>query len=513
MLIAETLCLSVLIVMLFRREAKIKDRLSTRPAAGKALTVGVLMLVALMFALELKLSPVRNDLTGTDSNVFLYVGRSMLAGKVPYKDLFDHKGPVLYFIEYAGLLIGSGSFTGVWAIELICAFITALFFFKIARLFTESTAVSLLSVFFVMMLSSLGFFQGGNLTEEYALPWIAVSLYYVLSYFVKGAYKPMQIIPIGAGFAFVLLLRVNMVGLWGALILAVMISLIKDKKIADVFKCALFFAIGCAVVFVPVLVYLIRTDSLRDMIEYYLLFNFSYAGSGPSLRSAAGLLFDCLKYAGVSVFFIAYAAFSERKSKSLWVDLAALALAFLSSAVGGNNYIHYGIILIPFFVLPAVISIEPLIGLAAKNTGGVKKGVEAAVAAVCCLGLIAVPAASFYRVKGTKAQPDEVCEYIEANTAEDSDVLVLGNQCSVYLKTGRKTENKFFFQEPPIKVSGEIYDEFMAELESKPSDHIILYDGYYDKSERVVAYLDGKCESGEYRLEDHNGFDVYVKER
>lgn len=512
MLIAETLCLSVLIVMLFKREAKIKDRLSSRPAAGKALTVGALMLIALLFALELKLSPFRNDLTGTDSNVFLYVGRAMLAGKVPYKDLFDHKGPVLYFIEYAGLLIGRGGFAGVWAVEVIFAFVTALFFYRIARLFTESAAVSLLAVSFVL-LSSLGYFQGGNLTEEYALPWIAVSLYYVLSYFKKGTYKPWQIIPIGAGFAFVLLLRVNMVGLWGALILAVIISLIKDKKIADVFKCALFFAIGCAVVFIPVLIYLVKTDSLRDMIGYYLLFNFSYAGSGPSLRSAVGLLFDCVKCAGVSVFFMAYAAFAERKSKSLWVNFAALAFAFLSSAVGGTNYIHYGIILIPFFVLPAVISIEPLVGLAAKNTGGVKKGVETAAAVICCVGIVAVPAASLYRAKGAKAQPDKVCEYVEANTAEDSDVLVLGNQCSVYLKTGRKTENKFFFQEPPIKVSGEIYDEFMAELESKPSDHIILYDGYYDKSERVVAYLDGKCESGEYRLEDCDGFDVYVKER
>ena len=35
-------------------------------------------------------SPVVNSM-GTDSSVFFTIGRSMLSGKVPYRDLFDHK--------------------------------------------------------------------------------------------------------------------------------------------------------------------------------------------------------------------------------------------------------------------------------------------------------------------------------------------------------------------------------------------------------------------------------------
>ena len=38
--------------------------------------------------------------TQTDSSVFLYIGKQMHAGKVPYVDLFDHKGPILYFIQW-----------------------------------------------------------------------------------------------------------------------------------------------------------------------------------------------------------------------------------------------------------------------------------------------------------------------------------------------------------------------------------------------------------------------------
>ena len=36
---------------------------------------------------------------GCDSCVFKQMGLAILSGKTPYLDLFDHKGPVIYFIN------------------------------------------------------------------------------------------------------------------------------------------------------------------------------------------------------------------------------------------------------------------------------------------------------------------------------------------------------------------------------------------------------------------------------
>ena len=33
-----------------------------------------------------------------DSTVFLYIAKRMQEGRIPYADMFDHKGPLLYFI-------------------------------------------------------------------------------------------------------------------------------------------------------------------------------------------------------------------------------------------------------------------------------------------------------------------------------------------------------------------------------------------------------------------------------
>ena len=56
----------------------------------------------------------------TDASVFLYIGKQMHAGKIPYVDLFDHKGPALYLIQYLGYLIWPSSVAGgVWILEVI----------------------------------------------------------------------------------------------------------------------------------------------------------------------------------------------------------------------------------------------------------------------------------------------------------------------------------------------------------------------------------------------------------
>ena len=70
--------------------------------------------------------------TGTDSTVFLYIGRLILHGGIPYRDAFDHKGPLVYLLDAAGLAI-HGVF-GVWLLELLFLTVSTVFAYKTARL-------------------------------------------------------------------------------------------------------------------------------------------------------------------------------------------------------------------------------------------------------------------------------------------------------------------------------------------------------------------------------------------
>ena len=58
-----------------------------------------------------------------DSAVFNTIGRGMAVGKVPYRDMFDHKGWYIYFFNCLGALISPDNTVGLFIIE--CLFMLA----------------------------------------------------------------------------------------------------------------------------------------------------------------------------------------------------------------------------------------------------------------------------------------------------------------------------------------------------------------------------------------------------
>ena len=52
---------------------------------------------------------------------------------------------------------------------------------------------SVITVFTAMSLM-FGYFEGGNLTEEYAMPFIAISLFIFIDYFLNGTISRIRLI-------------------------------------------------------------------------------------------------------------------------------------------------------------------------------------------------------------------------------------------------------------------------------------------------------------------------------
>ena len=53
----------------------------------------------------------------TDTNAYITMGRGLFQGKILYVDLFDHKGPLLYFLYGLSTLLFSGSYIGSYILE------------------------------------------------------------------------------------------------------------------------------------------------------------------------------------------------------------------------------------------------------------------------------------------------------------------------------------------------------------------------------------------------------------
>ena len=56
----------------------------------------------------------------SDVNILGTMGREMLKGQVPYRDLFDHKGPLIYFLFGLCQWLIPGTYHGLYLLEVLC---------------------------------------------------------------------------------------------------------------------------------------------------------------------------------------------------------------------------------------------------------------------------------------------------------------------------------------------------------------------------------------------------------
>ncbi|MGN0143270.1 MAG: hypothetical protein ACI4AD_13675 [Roseburia sp.] len=476
-------------------------------AGRKLLPADILfaLAIALCLGMRLAFNPWSGVWPENDSSAYLYVGMMMRKGAVLYTDIFEHKGIILYLLDAIGLWLTDGSWTGVWILEVLNAFATALLIFKVTKLLTTKKAVQYITVAaLIAALTVCMLLTDGNLSEEWVLPWITLAVYVFLKYFIDGSYRFYHIILLGVGFAFIVFVRANMIAAWIAFMPLVLVVMIRDKKWKDLWICIGNFLLGCAIVTVPVVLYGIRTGSLREMMECYFVFSFSYSGkSAMPIWQVMWLLFQRLTV--YSMVLVGAARIYYKNSifrMNLWFYAVSLVLASMS----GRAHAHYAIILIPALIVPVVLLLSSLEGVHFKK--------PVPVLMALAYGFFAAQFLVSF-VTNSEPQLSDVAVYLQENTSEDDNVFMMGNSCIYYLQSGRYTTNRFFYQTPAINISDQIYEEYKQEMEAHKPDMVILVgdkeklleeeDNY---AESILA-MDAWCEEGIYTCEEQDGFYAY----
>ena len=76
-------------------------------------------------------SPLHKNSYGIDSPIFMNMGKGILNGDIPYRDLFDHKGPLIFYIDALGWKL-FGNTLGIFIIEVIFMTVDMFFIYKIS---------------------------------------------------------------------------------------------------------------------------------------------------------------------------------------------------------------------------------------------------------------------------------------------------------------------------------------------------------------------------------------------
>ena len=99
----------------------------------RALPAGLLLFSAAVLLVCSGTSPLYRGHDWTDANTYLTMGRSLLQGVVPYRDLFDHKGPLLYGIYALGALLHPQGFYGIFLLQVLSLAATLYALYQAAR--------------------------------------------------------------------------------------------------------------------------------------------------------------------------------------------------------------------------------------------------------------------------------------------------------------------------------------------------------------------------------------------
>lgn len=467
--------------------------------AIQALLVGIALgFVSFVILMDSPYNLWKPSVASIDSNVFKYIALVMSKGGMPYKDTFDHKGPLLYILNYVGNCVSY--YRGIWIIEAVFMLSTVIFLYKTSRLFCDRL-YSLICVV-IAMTPMLEYFEEGNFAEEFALSFISVSLYIFTDYFFNEKINRIRLIICGASFAGVFFLRPNMIALWIVFCISVLVYNIKNKKTIPWYF-LVWFLVGTILISAPIMFWIVKNGAFNDFIKDYFIFNFRYTPTESGFQNEYESLIRwvqnpvCLLAMSSIVVFI-------RKKDNFFFDVTyslfmVLTLYFI--VMSGRNYGHYGMVLIPAYIYPITF----LFRNNNSNKVASPKQYFLFVFVVAFMLPLWIPrmSDSIDKVCHPCHEPEltydqeNIIRIIRDSTEDDEKIMVMGHLNYFYVLSNRLAASKYSYQanigigegnveefkeeflvaKPRIVLMGECAGEFYNK-----EDYELIYLGKYDKT-------------------------------
>ncbi|NLI20153.1 MAG: hypothetical protein GX418_01180 [Clostridiales bacterium] len=222
----------------------------------------------------------------TDANAYFSCGKGMLAGRVMYRDLYEHKGPLLYALHALCCLVDSRTFWGVFLMETLAGALFLMAVYRTLALYGAGRAALIaLPPVAVLVYASLSFQQGDS-AEELCLPLLAWSLFFLLRWLRQAYPRRMGkglLVLNGVLCGCVLWIKFTLLGLYVPWIagMALAHALRRDGKAA--LSAVGWFALGVAAATAPWLIYFGINGAIVPWLKTYLYDNLFLYQDEPAL--------------------------------------------------------------------------------------------------------------------------------------------------------------------------------------------------------------------------------------
>ena len=458
-----------------------------------------------------------------DSGVFMYIGSEILEGRIPYRDIWDHKPPLIFYINALGILINPEHWWGVWWMQFAFLYGTLLIaFILIKRQLGMLPAIASCAALVVLFQP---LYEQGNFTEQYALLFQFTALYLFIA--LKQQPKQWHGYAVGMTGAFAFLLRQNLIGVWVAIGMYLLGEALLTRKWRENLQLLRRMVIGGIVPLVLVGVYFALYGALDELWDAVFTYNFAHVGSGQGASASADLSRMWLHgfrnitlgesrfppFMLMPVAFIMALLYVRRANNQtrpiIVLSLILFPIEVILANLSGYNFTHYFLTWLPVFTLLIAIAVYILIQVLAairdrygwhksrqfvKSQGFAAVGVQGLIIAAMLLHLY--PNVVMYLEQKREYPnnyihevPNFAVEYVRRYTELTDYLLVWGAQTEIYDLTERPAPSRFVYQYPLTKLGydmARVTNEFYKDLLAHPPELII------DTRNRALPPLDAE---------------------
>ncbi|MCX8093173.1 MAG: glycosyltransferase family 39 protein [Candidatus Goldbacteria bacterium] len=428
----------------------------------------------------------------------MYIGEHINQGKIPYKDIWDHKPPLIYFLNALLFKFFPAESKTIAVFECFWIIFISIIVFLFSKKFFNNKTAFLITLTFTLILSNLSFTKSFGKTETYMLFPIILSVYSFFNF--QQTKNIIFIILSGLFFSIALLFKQTAI----SILFPILFFLLIDKiNFIEKLKILFCFFMG---IFIPILIllfYLIKNDVLKDFISQVLIYNsfyikiLNYYNIKNLLNSYLFKRPSLLLFLICGLIIIIYEHFFKKtKEKNIIIFIHFLIIWLISDiffvSLSKRFYPNYFIQLLPVLVFIAGIFLNFII----KNT---KIYISIIILIFFIFILSGATSHMEYAIRfDLKPQnyliinnnkytgPDiSIIKWILENTKENDYIYFWGSDTRLNFVTKRKSPTKYTYIYPLLNykyITSDDFERFYNDLIKNKPKYICDSIGFFEEN-------------------------------
>lgn len=291
---------------------------------------------------------------GNDSAIFQVVGKCWAEGLLPYAEIFENKGPLIFLIDALGWKIYPRY--GVFVLQAAFMYFSLLVMWRSLELYWSGKLLA--AIFFLTILYRVSVMVDGNRTEEYSIFFLLAAAYFFLRTLKDGKIlKPLLVgFVYGLSFGACVLLRTTNGLPICCYVFLTTIFLLQAREFKKLWKIFWSFCAGFALICLPFVIFFAAHGALYDALYGTILLNVKYIAQyninlpGHSDYMIGHALF---RFTPLTILFLLSLCrlSQDRKNKLTWSGLLTAAAMFfmLTKSRPFIGYLEIIVAILPLF--------------------------------------------------------------------------------------------------------------------------------------------------------------------